>query len=85
MQNMTADQGSTEPLRSWELPNVGTRPAGSLPPLHAFEYYSCAKMPAPCRPSIGRQGQGAQPTRDLRGLSSLLQMSASHAYDCMQF
>ena len=31
----------------WGLPTVGTQPAGEQPPLHALQYYRCAKMPGP--------------------------------------
>ena len=57
-----SDQGSTEPLKIWGLPTVGTRPAGGLPPLNALKYYRCAKMPraAPRCLSAGRS-QGLSP------------------------
>ena len=54
--NVILEQGSTEPLKIWGLPAVGTRPAGGLPPLHASKYYRCAKTPgaAPCHVQAGR-------------------------------
>ena len=67
----TLRQGLTGPLKIWGLTPVGTPAPGGLPPLHALNYYRCAKVPGGCPlPSLSRQGRRAQPLGDPRGLSN---------------
>ena len=42
------NQGSTEPLKIWGRPTVGTLPAGGLPLLHALNVCRCAENAGGC-------------------------------------
>ena len=79
LQAKTGYQGSTETLKIWGLPTVGTQSAGGLPPLHASKYYRRANElgAVPCHLSAGR-GEGLRPW-GISGGCQALQGATGHA------
>ena len=76
-----AMQGSTEPLKHWGLPTVGTPPAGGLARCMPSSTGNMQVSRDSPLPSWSRQGQRAQPPGDLRGLSNPAAMSVpSHGH-----